>query len=107
MQDVPQLRTRALDERRSNPPVDLILCTEKGVAEAHYALDNLSKVVAAEYRTLLPDEKLIPEQLQYPRIMACHSTSAVGDGIQERGGAHANCDRRDCIPASPGLNEGC
>src|ERR1700761_1662091 len=48
-----------------NPPVGLILCTEKGVAEAHYALDNLpNKVVAAEYRTVLPDEKLIAEQLQ-------------------------------------------
>ena len=33
-----------------NPPVGLILCTEKGVAEAHYALDNLpNKVLAAEY----------------------------------------------------------
>jgi hypothetical protein len=24
-----------------NPPVGLILCAEKGAAEAHYALDNL------------------------------------------------------------------
>jgi hypothetical protein len=24
-----------------NPPVGLILCAEKGTAEAHYALDNL------------------------------------------------------------------
>lgn len=48
-----------------NPPVDLILCTEKGVAEAHYALDNLAnKVLAAEYRTVLPDEKLIAEELE-------------------------------------------
>lgn len=47
-----------------NPPVGLILCTEKGVAEAHYALDNLpNKVLAAEYRTTLPDEKLIAEEL--------------------------------------------
>ena len=48
-----------------NPPVGLILCTEKGVAEAHYALDNLpNKVLAAEYRTVLPDEKLIAEELE-------------------------------------------
>ena len=48
-----------------NPPVGLILCTEKGVAEAHYALDNLpNKVLAAEYRTVLPDEKLIVEELE-------------------------------------------
>lgn len=48
-----------------NPPVGLILCTEKGVAEAHYALDNLpNKVLAAEYRTVLPDEKLIAGELE-------------------------------------------
>jgi hypothetical protein len=43
-----------------NSPVGLILCTEKGVAEVHSALDNLpNKVRAAEYRTVLLDEKLI------------------------------------------------
>jgi hypothetical protein len=48
-----------------NPPVGLILCTEKGVAEAHYALDNLpNKILAAEYRTVLPDEKLIADALE-------------------------------------------
>jgi hypothetical protein len=52
-----------------NPPVGLILCTEKGVAEAHYALDNLpNKVLAAEYRTVLPDEKLIAEELERSQI---------------------------------------
>jgi predicted nuclease of restriction endonuclease-like (RecB) superfamily len=48
-----------------NPPVGLILCAEKGAAEAHYALDNLpNKVLAAEYQTVLPDEKLIAEELE-------------------------------------------
>jgi predicted nuclease of restriction endonuclease-like (RecB) superfamily len=47
-----------------NPPVGLILCAEKGAAEAHYALDNLSnKVLAAEYQTVLPDESLIAAEL--------------------------------------------
>jgi predicted nuclease of restriction endonuclease-like (RecB) superfamily len=47
-----------------NPPVGLILCAEKGSAEAHYALDNLSnKVLAAEYQTVLPDEGLIAAEL--------------------------------------------
>ena len=51
-----------------NPPVGLILCADKGAAEAHYALDNLpSKILAAEYRTLLPDEKLIAEELERSR----------------------------------------
>ena len=51
-----------------NPPVGLILCAERGAAEAHYALDNLpNKVVAAEYQTVLPDEKLIAEELERSR----------------------------------------
>jgi predicted nuclease of restriction endonuclease-like (RecB) superfamily len=51
-----------------NPPVGLILCAEKGAAEAHYALDNLpNKVVATEYKTVLPDEKVIEEELERSR----------------------------------------
>lgn len=51
-----------------NPPVGLILCAEKGAAGAHYALDNLpNKVLAAEYQTVLPDEKLIAEELERSR----------------------------------------
>ena len=51
-----------------NPPVGLILCAEKGAAEAHYALDNLpNKVLAAEYKTILPDEKVIAEELERSR----------------------------------------
>jgi predicted nuclease of restriction endonuclease-like (RecB) superfamily len=51
-----------------NPPVGLILCAEKGAAEAHYALDNLpNKVLAAQYRTVLPDQKLIAKELERSR----------------------------------------
>jgi predicted nuclease of restriction endonuclease-like (RecB) superfamily len=51
-----------------NPPVGLILCAEKGAAEAHYALDNLpNKVLAAEYQTILPDENLIAKELEKSR----------------------------------------
>jgi hypothetical protein len=47
-----------------NPPVGLILCAEKGAAEAHYSLDNLpNKILSAEYQTVLPDEKLIADEL--------------------------------------------
>ena len=47
-----------------NPPVGLILCSEKGAAEAHYALEGLtSKVMAAEYQTVLPSEKVIAAEL--------------------------------------------
>jgi hypothetical protein len=51
-----------------NPPVGLILCAGKGVAEAHYALEGLpNKVLAAEYQTVLPDEKLLAEELAKTR----------------------------------------
>jgi predicted nuclease of restriction endonuclease-like (RecB) superfamily len=51
-----------------NPPVGLVLCASKGAAEAHYALDGLpNKVLAAEYRTVLPQEKLLAEQLARTR----------------------------------------
>ena len=51
-----------------NPPVGLILCAEKGASEAHYALDNLhNKILATEYQTVLPDEKLIAEELEKSR----------------------------------------
>lgn len=51
-----------------NPPVGLILCAGKGAAEARYALDNLpNKVLAAEYQTVLPKEKLIVEELERSR----------------------------------------
>lgn len=46
----------------------LILSADKGTAEAHYALDNLpNKVLAAEYQTVLPDEKLIVKELERSR----------------------------------------
>jgi predicted nuclease of restriction endonuclease-like (RecB) superfamily len=52
-----------------NPPVGLILCAEKGASEAHYALDNLpNKILAAEYQTVLPEEKLIAGELERTRI---------------------------------------
>ena len=51
-----------------NPPVGLILCAEKGAAEAHYALEGLpNKVMAAEYQMVLPDEKLLAEELDKTR----------------------------------------
>ena len=53
-----------------NPPVGLILCAQKDQALARYALDNLpNKVLAAEYRTVLPSEDLIAADLQKTRQM--------------------------------------
>ncbi len=51
-----------------NPPVGLILCAQKNEALALYALDNLpNKVLAAEYRTVLPDEKRLAAELAETR----------------------------------------
>ena len=52
-----------------NPPVGLVLCTEKGTAEAHYALDGLpNKVLAAQYQTVLPDEQILADELTKTRM---------------------------------------
>jgi predicted nuclease of restriction endonuclease-like (RecB) superfamily len=51
-----------------NPPIGLILCAEKDHAVAKYALDGLpNKVLAAEYRTALPDEQLLVAQIEKTR----------------------------------------
>ena len=51
-----------------NPPVGLILCSEKDEAIAHYALEGLSNnVMAAEYRVSLPDEDLLATELDKTR----------------------------------------
>lgn len=50
-----------------NPPVGLILCNKKNEAVAHYALEGLSNILAAEYQTALPDEKLLAEELERTR----------------------------------------
>jgi len=57
-----------------NPPVGLILCDEKNDAVVRYTLENLpNKVLAAEYKTVLPDERLLVEELvRTRRILETH-----------------------------------
>lgn len=51
-----------------HPPVGLILCSQKDEAIARYALDGLpNKILATEYRTVLPDEKLIAKEIEKTR----------------------------------------
>ncbi|MBI3770009.1 MAG: DUF1016 family protein [Deltaproteobacteria bacterium] len=51
-----------------NPPVGLILCSEKNDAVARYALEGLpSKVLAREYRLVLPDEKRLATEIERTR----------------------------------------
>ncbi len=50
------------------PPIGLILCSAKDEAVVKYALGNLpSKVLAAEYRTALPAERLLAAQVERAR----------------------------------------
>ncbi|NMO17375.1 DUF1016 domain-containing protein [Pyxidicoccus fallax] len=47
-----------------NPPVGLILCAQKDTAVAKYALEGLpNKVLAAEYQTALPKERVLVEEM--------------------------------------------
>jgi predicted nuclease of restriction endonuclease-like (RecB) superfamily len=51
-----------------NPPVGLILCARANAAVARYALDGLpNKIMAAEYKTVLPDVKQLEEELERSR----------------------------------------
>jgi len=53
-----------------NPPVGLILCARKDEAVARYALEGLpNKVMAAEYRTALPDEKELAAEIKRTQAM--------------------------------------
>jgi len=61
-----------------NPPVGLILCAEKDAAVARYALEGLpNKVLAAEYRMALPDEKVLIAELEHTRKMLEGRTSGA------------------------------
>ena len=70
-----------LDE---NPPVGLILCADKGHALARYALDGLpNKVMAANYRTVLPDAELLQKELENTRrLLESRGTLSLKDDKQ-------------------------
>jgi predicted nuclease of restriction endonuclease-like (RecB) superfamily len=51
-----------------NPPVGLILCSERDAAVAHYSLESLGNtVLAREYELALPDEHRLAERLALTR----------------------------------------
>lgn len=57
-------------EEGENPPVGLILCSEKNDSLAHYTLENLpNKILAKEYKTVLPDEKILTAEIEKTRRM--------------------------------------
>ena len=70
-----------------NPPVGLILCSEKDEALAQHALEGLSnKVMAAEYRITLPDETVLAAELDRTR-QAMELRGSVTSGPSTTGGA--------------------
>lgn len=55
-------------EAGENPPIGLILCTEKGESLARYALEGLpNPTLVREYRTTLPDEKSLAAEIDAAR----------------------------------------
>lgn len=55
-------------EADENPPVGLILCDRHNEALAHYTLDNLpSKILAKEYKMVLPAEKILAAEVEKTR----------------------------------------
>lgn len=66
-----------------NSPIGLILCAEKGASEARYALEGLAnKVLASEYKTVLPDEKLLEQELERTRL-ALEERRVVARGMRD------------------------
>ena len=89
-----------------NPPVGLILCSEKDEALARYALEGLpNNVMAGEYRITLPDERLLATELDRTRqamelrgsITLCASTTSS---------APSGSDREEGTSAPPGSVDG-
>ena len=70
-----------------NPPVGLILCSEKDEALARYALEGLpNNVMAAEYRITLPDEEMLASELDRTR-QAMELRGSVTSEAPATGGA--------------------
>ena len=62
-----------------NPPVGLILRAQRDAAAAHYALEGLpNKVLAAEYRTALPEEEVLAAEVERTRRYPEGRTIVVG-----------------------------
>jgi predicted nuclease of restriction endonuclease-like (RecB) superfamily len=62
-----------------NPPVGLILCSERDAAVAHYSLESLGNtVLAREYELTVPDEHRLAERLALTRNRLLSSRTERG-----------------------------
>jgi predicted nuclease of restriction endonuclease-like (RecB) superfamily len=70
-----------------NPPVGLVLCAQHNHAVARYTLDRLpDKVLAAEYRTVLPDEQTLAAELERTQAALEHRTPPKRPATMRKGG---------------------
>ena len=54
-----------VNDEFDNPPIGIILCTDKRNIDAHYALGGLeNRVFASTYTTIMPDEEQLAEQVR-------------------------------------------
>lgn len=68
-----------------NPPVGLILCAQKDEAVARYALERLpNKVMAAEYRTALPNEKDLVAEIERTQALLQHQKRIASPSAKTR-----------------------
>lgn len=71
-----------------NPPVGLVLCSKGDRAVAHYSLGNLNhKILAAEYRLALPDEKELVEEIEKTHRALEAASGDFRDSVSEIGDA--------------------
>jgi hypothetical protein len=87
-----------------NPPVGLILCAEKDTAVAKYALEGLpNKVLAAEYRTALPEERVLVDEIERARrtfeLLAAAAASIKSSSMRRK---WANASSAGLSVPSPG-----
>jgi predicted nuclease of restriction endonuclease-like (RecB) superfamily len=60
-----------------NPPVGLILCTDKDDALAHYAMEGLhNKMLVREYLTALPKESALAAEIAHTRELLEHQAES-------------------------------
>lgn len=80
-----------------NPPVGLILCSAKNEAIVKYSLaGHPSKVLAAEYRMALPDEKLLADHVEQARAALTHRAhgALLDEMLAESGGPLTTAEKR-------------
>ncbi len=54
-----------VNDEYDNPPVGIILCTDKGNIQAEYALGGISnQIFASKYTWYIPDEKVLENEVE-------------------------------------------